>query len=103
MAYALRSFSLFLCIAQRERERDRFRLYHMYAFDDISIANSNGKERQRRQNETHYKTVPDVLRVLSRRTPRGHDVTNLVRVALEPIALVFLKRLLLFGEEKSNR
>ena len=73
----------------------------MYAFDDISIANSNGKERQRRQNETHYKTVPDVLRVLSRRAPRGHDVTNLVRVALEPIALVFLKRLL-FGEEKSN-
>ena len=102
MACALRSFSLFLCIAQRERERDRFRLYHTYAFDDISIANSNGKERQRRQNETHYKTVPDVLRVLSRRAPRGHDVTNLVRVALEPIALVFLKRLL-FGEEKSSR
>ena len=74
----------------------------MYAFDDISIANSNGKERHRRQNETHYKTlVPDVLRVLSRRAPRGHDVTNLVRVALEPIALVFLKRLL-FGEEKNN-
>ena len=100
MAYALRSFPLY----RAKRERDRFRLYHSYAFDDISIANSNGKERgQRRQNETHYKTVPDVLRVLSRRAPRGHDVNNLVRVALEPIALVFLKRLLLFGEEKSNR
>ena len=37
------------------------------------------------------KSLPDVSRVLSRRAPRGHDVTNLVRVALEPIALVFLK------------
>jgi len=55
MAYALRSFSLFLCIAQRERERerDRFRLYHMYAFDDISIANSNGKEHNKEDKTKH--------------------------------------------------
>ncbi len=45
MACALRSFSLFLYIAQRERERET-------AFDDILIfANSNGKERDLKEED----------------------------------------------------
>jgi len=35
-------------------------------------------------------SLPDVLRVVSRRAPRRHHVTDLVRVAFESIALVFL-------------
>jgi len=47
----------------------------------------NGEEEEEKKNLV---SLPDVLRVVSRRAPRRHHVTNLVRVAFESVALVFL-------------
>lgn len=48
------------------------------------------KRGRRRGKKKSVFLLPDVLRVVSRRAPRRHHVTDLVRVAFESIALVFL-------------
>ena len=39
---------------------------------------------------TGKEALPHVARIFSRRAPSGHHVANLVRVALESVAFVFL-------------
>ena len=74
-------------------------LYSLSSIDDRRTSSSSfswvwGKfEKQRGRRRGKKKSVfllPDVLRVVSRRAPRRHHVTDLVRVAFESIALVFL-------------
>ena len=56
----------------------------------LSQLGKNLKNGERRRGKKNLISLPDVLRVVSRRAPRRHHVTNLVRVAFESVALVFL-------------